>query len=351
MSRVLYLPSTPLNILVSAAHAVQFHSENEAAICLIDQRNIENNVYMKALSHWSESPFQTIIVLPGQASGKEKLAERKRNFKVLRELVFQFEPEMVATGSDRRIEFQFVMHLLARPGKKVEGIYLDDGLYSYAGKPSKWYKDWTNNWLKKIIYGRWWEEPITVGASSKVHQAWLFSPENSVRAITSGKQVFELNGDMFLHPVIKKLTSKVMSEFNENPEDYQQLNTLFFVAHPNNAAKMIGYEKRLKQMIQEQISQGKRVAIKYHPRVAQGDPFSLMKLGVKHQVPSLLASEFILPILPKKCEVIGDVGTAMLTCHWLRPDLSLKAILSSSDPFQKQFIPLMQAMSIPVDKK
>ena len=67
---------------------------------------------------------------------KEKMRERRRNFAALQVAVKAVQPDRIAVGSDRRVEFQFAMHCLHRLGLNPKGIYLDDGLYTYAGRPA-----------------------------------------------------------------------------------------------------------------------------------------------------------------------------------------------------------------------
>uniref|UniRef100_Q31FG8 Uncharacterized protein n=1 Tax=Hydrogenovibrio crunogenus (strain DSM 25203 / XCL-2) TaxID=317025 RepID=Q31FG8_HYDCU len=351
MTNTLYLPSTPLNILISAAHASHFCDEQSSEIWLIDQKKIDNNIYVAALEAWSDSPFKSVKVFSGSASGWAKKHERTLNFKKMVDCLKTFCPDQVAVGSDRRVEFQFIMHCLKSKNHPVKGIYLDDGLYSYAGRPSVFFKDKVNAWLKKLFYGTWWEEPETVGASSKINQAWLFSPEQAVAAITCHKDVQALEAGFFQTMEMQALSQEVMKAFKEPLKPYADFDILWFIPHPNNIEKMSGYEARLKKNILKVIASGKKVAVKYHPRVGDNDPLELQNLGVEKIVPAPLASEFILPVLGPHCHIIGDVGTAMLTCKWLRPDLEVTALMSSEDSFQKRFIPLLERMGIQVETK
>ncbi|PIX81028.1 MAG: hypothetical protein COZ36_00015, partial [Piscirickettsiaceae bacterium CG_4_10_14_3_um_filter_44_349] len=105
LERLLFLPSTPLNVLLSAAFALQQDSQTVMELWLIDQRKMDNNPYSKALLDWKQSPFKQIKLLPGQAKGLQKLKERRQNFATLRDGLEQFKPNQIMVGSDRRIEF------------------------------------------------------------------------------------------------------------------------------------------------------------------------------------------------------------------------------------------------------
>lgn len=350
MDRVLYLPSTPLNILMSATHAVRFAADQSSQIWLIDQAQTEPNTYTQVLKAWPESPFQQVKQFEGGA-GLNKWVTRKRNFKEFDVLLNAFRPNSLAVGSDRRIEFQYIWNYLTSHGKNtLKSLYLDDGLYSYAGRASSVWKDGLDSLLKKCVYGRWWEEPVTVGASSKINQAWLFLPELANKDVVQGKLLTRFQTEWFQTDEILSLSRHVLESFDERIDDYQSVDVVWFLPHPNNAEKMQNYVSHLTEAINLLTNRGYRVAIKYHPRVREVDPFKLAVTQDIKIIPNKLASEFILPTLSAHTRVMGDIGTAMLTCKWLRPDIDVIAFLSEADPFQAKFMPLMRKMGIRIEQ-
>lgn len=335
---------------MSVSHAVQFAKNQTSQIWLIDQANTEPNIYTEVLKGWSESPFQQVKQFEGGA-GLKKLAIRRKNFKEFETQLNVFKPNTLAVGSDRRIEFQFIWDYLTHQGKSpLKSLYLDDGLYTYAGRESSIWKDGLNSLIKKWLYGKWWEEPVTVGASSKINQAWLFLPELAKKEIVQGKQSIRFKTEWLQANEVLSLSKKIMASFNENLIDYQEIDVVWFLPHPNNAEKMQNYIFNLKRALCSLSNEGCRIAIKYHPRVREVDPF---KLAFNHNVkiiPHKLASEFILPVLSPNTRVMGDVGTALLTCKWLRPDIDVIALLSETDPFQAKYIPLLRKMDVRIEK-
>ena len=337
--KVLYMPSTPLNLLVSVAHAVAHASEQTAQLVLIDQKNSEDNRYFKILQTWQESPFIQVDIMLGHAKGKEKRDQRKTNFSKLAGLLDHFPADVIAVGSDRRIEFQYCMHLRSQVSNTVEGWYLDDGLYSYAGRPHKWFKDQLNSFLKKITYGFWWQEPKTVGASGWIKQAWLFKPKSAVEALQI-KKMHAIESAWFTLSKMKIFSENVCCAYDFNQsllDDLQSVGLFLLIPHPNNIKKMNGYEERIHLFLAQLHKLGVRVAVKYHPRTEERD---LLGFEEKYQallVPSGLAFEFVLPFLKKHSVVVGDVGTALLTAQWLRPDLRVSAVLAEGDQFQNTF--------------
>ncbi len=337
--KVLYLPSTPLNVLVSVAHASVFSEQQTSEIVLIDQKRLKNNLYYDALNAWKDTPFEKVSLTLGQAKGWRKIVERKRNFRELKCLFEGFQPDVIAVGSDRRVEFQYLMHLCQHTNPAVEGWYLDDGLYSYSGRPYKSIKDGVNSLLKKISYGFWWQEPKTVGASDWIKRVWLFQPKYAM-TILQAKNCETLEPKWFTSAQIKNFSKVVASTCQMHALELQMLGTVgvfLLIPHPNNIKKMSGYEGRIFKFLDSLKQKGISVAVKYHPRTVQEDPLGFIEKYGALLLPSSLAFEYVLPFLKQGAYIIGDVGTALLTAQWLRPDLNVFAVLAENDAFQASF--------------
>ena len=349
--KVLYLPSTPLNTLVSVAHAVSQASQQTSKLLLIDQNSDEQNVYFKALKNWKTSPFIAVEAMLGNAKGQQKLIQRKANFKRLEELVKQFPADVIAVGSDRRIEFQYLMHIRRKASSAVEGWYLDDGLYSYAGRPYHWLKDSVNSILKKLSYGFWWEEPKTVGASSLIKKAWLFRP-NIVIPELQVKALNAMPNEWFIHPSVLDFSQQVLEGFGSDESCtslLKKIDVLILTPHPNNILKMPGYKKRLEELLVKLHKLNLNVAIKPHPKSSEEDFSSWHNEYQVSIIPSLLAFEFVLPMLKPSMKVVGDVGTSVLTAKWLRSDLEVGAVLNSESKFESRFVSILNKLEIPVN--
>lgn len=349
MAKVLYLPSTPLNVLVSAALANARRETDQAELWLIDQKQLDDNPYLQALQNWPQSPFKQIRILPGKAKGRAKLAERKANFGVIRQGLKLFQPDVIAVGSDRRIEFQYAMHQLKKHQPAAQGWYLDDGLYSYAGRPYHPIKDGINNLIKNLSYGLWWQEPKTVGASNWINQAWLFQPQQAVELIKR-KTMHKLASNWFSVVEVQALSQAVTSQFDLKAENLSQIDYVIIVPHPNNQLKMRDYASRIIHFVSQLSAQGKHIAVKYHPRQMGEDDLGLLQIPNVQIIPSALAFEFVLPLLPNEAIVIGDVGTVLLTTKWLREDIETIAVLNESDPFQQKFVPMLENAEVSISK-
>jgi len=349
---VLYMPSTPLNLLISIAHALAFSDQQRSVLLMIDQQDLDDHPYLKSLQDWAESPFEYVEVMAGKSNGKNKLKERKANFIRLQQLVDEYDFDVVAVGSDRRIEFQYVMHLLKqKQDKSVEGWYLDDGLYSYAGKPSRWYKDLENMLAKKLTYGFWWQEPSTVGASDWITKAWLFDVEKAIPELKN-KTTVKIESRWFSHPAIKTFQTLLFVRYGLSEDKLAELEKAelcILIPHPNNIDKIPDYRERLEKLLTSSSRSNRKVVAKYHPRTQESDPLSLIeKFGVQ-LIPSSIAFEFVLMLFDNKILLVGDVGTSLLTAKWLRPEIKSIAVLNVDSVFESQMASLMKQHGIRVE--
>jgi len=175
----------------------------------------------------------------------------------------------------------------------------------------------------------------------------LFAPNAAVAPLQK-KTCHTLLPQWFRSPEMLALSQRVAHELAFDATVLERLDVVLLVPHPANVQKIAGYQARLQAVIRKLCHQGKQVGVKYHPRAPSEDYLELKSQGAVEIIPSALAFEFCLPSLAAECQVIGDVGTALLTTKWLRPDLSVYAVLDESDAFQKSFISLNNQFEITV---
>jgi len=305
------------------------------------------------LQNWPRSPFTEVDILTGSAKGwVEKRQQRKAVFERLSNLVQMVNFDAVAVGSDRRIEFQYVMQLCRKKQKasQTKGWYLDDGLYSYAGRPHHWLKDGLNGLLKKLSYGFWWQEPKTVGASAWIDTVWLFDPCNANIQLKN-KHAEKLDVSWFKHRRITEYSQKLFSLFGINDDLTEKLvdvDVCLLVPHPNNIEKMSGYAGRIDSLKKYVADKNLKLAVKYHPRTEGVDPLNLVQDSQALLVPANLAFEFFLTQLNQKTKLIGDVGTSLLTAKWLRPDLIGVAVITGDSQMELGTSKVLQQHSVAV---
>ena len=346
---VLYLPSTPLNILVCVAHAIKHQATQNAKLILIDQTVITDNPYIQALKGWKQSPFVDVEIMSGKASGWQKYQERKRNFAHLERVNNAFAPDIIAVGSDRRVEFQYLMHLCQQNSKMVEAWYLDDGYYSYAGRPYKWYKDLVSSVVKKIAYGFWWEEPKTIGSSSLIDKAWLFRPQ-LVHPYLKTKKLESISSDWFHSEKFASFAKEVFKAFQINDaffKELQQLDLFWVLPHPADYSDP-ELREQVDALLDRAFQKGLRIGVKYHPRFIEKDAFLYQTRFNALLMPNAIAFEFLLPVLAKQLLMLSGLGTSLMTAKWLGEDLNVNAIISKNSETGKDDQALYSAMEIPV---
>ncbi len=344
--KVLYLPSTPLNLLVSLVLAETFRHQQTSRLILIDQKKVKDHPYYHLLNLWKNSPFTSVHILSGEASGSEKIAQRRQNFAWLTHYLNKWQPDDVAVGSDRRIEFQYVMAYLQGKQQKARGHYLDDGLYSYSDTNTPAWKAWINAVLHRKVYGSWWQEPKTIGASNWIQDAWLFQPAFATEALRH-KQVHTLMPEWFHAPSVLEFSQLAWSHFS-GKQPFPLFDHLLLLPHPHSSRHITNYAQSTRQQIQTWMDQGKRVAVKYHPRVGDADPLALAQMPKVIRLPTGLATEFMLPMLNPQVHILGEASTALLTAHWLSPDIQITAQLHPKNSASTRYREVMQQMGIPI---
>jgi hypothetical protein len=316
MASHLYLCSTPLNMLVASLIALSKPGEKHI-IAAIDQPNGKTHGLFAMLQLWPHSPFAAYEIISYKQKGLfNKRQARKTAFANLQRLLTANPFDYIYTGNDRRIEFQYAMHL-SPPG--TTGVYMDDGTYSYIGKPSHWLNDQIiDAGIKKLTYGFWWRQPANIGGSSWITQAWLFKPEQAMVHLQN-KTCFQVPA--INQPAMASLTDIACQQAGLNTAALNHIQLLVLLPHesvlsPANATL-------LSQLLNK--ADPASTAVKLHPRCQQLPAQLETARQHNHTLPSSIPVELLLPVLPD-CTVIADMSTVLLTIRWLRPDITVEAL-------------------------
>ncbi|KZY99320.1 hypothetical protein A3746_05345 [Oleibacter sp. HI0075] len=319
MAKHLFLASTPFNVLTAAMIAFELLDGDHAELGLIDQTET-TATFRNAVLHWTDSPFSMVHQLSQQAKGKHKRAQRKQAFQNIAKCLKQLNPDWIYTGNDRRIEFQYAMaHSSAR------GVYVDDGTYSYLGRPTHWFKDQVvDNLVKKVAYGRWWKQPPAIGASEWIDHSVLAFPNSAI--------------DILKRRPCKQLPSNLgRSEFSSLAHLCLQTGT-----GPLSDLKGLLLLPHESAITDSQTLMGnwlsncaKPAGYKHHPRTSDASR-SHEALTTRWNLPADAVSvepsipmEILLPLLSADCKIAGDASTALLTAKWLRPELNVSAFITA----------------------
>lgn len=335
MASHLFLASTPFNVLTAAMVAFELPKGDQAILGLIDQTRT-TQVFRDILAKWPDSPFKQILLISEKVSNKQKRTARKEAFRNIDRCLTECAPDWIYTGNDRRIEFQYAM----AHSPEAKGAYIDDGTYSYLGRPTSWFSDRIfDNLLKKATYGRWWKQPSQIGASEWIDKAIVAFPEMVIPEIRRrGCKQLPNNLD---RSEFRSLTELAIQG---HVEQLQRVATLVLLPH-NSAVS--DSQANLTSLLSKVNG---AVFYKHHPRTEERykTPEQLKNFwqlpSNSHELPSSTPIEIILPLLAERVTVIGGLSTALLTCKWLRPDLQV--ISMDREPESRLWLNLLLALGI-----
>lgn len=346
-SHSVYFASTILHLYAAASIAAG--RENETAhLVFIDQPEDKEFPLFFIAKQWASSPFTSVRLYPGRFKGlKNKLKKRKELFSKLNDLITELKPKNIFAGNDRRIEFQFSMHIAESLGLKTKGHYMDEGTFTYVGrKASSTFSDAiVDNWLKKISYGLWWKNPQTVGESAWISDIHVAFP-NLIDDRLKKKNVCQLDHNQFTSPEMMQLSESILDFYHVATERLSSLDGLFTLPHESLFVQNPEYRATLLQQINQMKAQGFSVAAKYHPRNSNPDILNLTEADVD-LLPAGVSFEAILPLLPASTHIIGDLSSTLLIARWLRPELKVTSICSGKG--NPDFITLFNNLDIEVN--
>jgi len=351
-NKALFMVSTPLNLFMACVVALDKRSENGSdeetryELCFIDQPDLSAGVYVDAVKEWAESPFDKVHIFPSRTKNvMKKLCNRRRSFQLLRSIVDQLRPGLIAVGNDRRVEFQFAMYYSRREGYQPRGAYLDDGTFTYVGRKSRKIRDaWFDRNLKKLFYGSWWQQPASVGASEWIDDAYVAFPD-LVHETLKQKFLHKINANQFESPPVKSLSKSLLKRFNIDNDVLAKFDIILTLPHASLIGDQSMYAGVMRRLVKNLCAKGKQIGIKYHPRQEGMDPLGLAGEQGVVLIPAPLAFEVLLPALGNAV-IVGDVSTTLLSSKWLRP--TLRTIAISRGSYGDQFLDLFHTLGIEV---
>ncbi len=342
----LFLVSTPLHLLVTLS-IVSHEQLNNVHLIFIDQVSGKKNHYFDILKQWKDSPFLSIdIFFRPQKSPLKKLKQRRQTFSDLAVLCQRFQSQHIYVGNDRRIEFQWCMHQMQAMGKPATGYYLDEGTFTYVGRPASftWSDQYIDNALKKISYGLWWKHPPTVGASDWISTVYASYPA-IVHPLLAKKNIKELSLDYWHSPALLEFCQLLLLALAKGV-DFNHYDEVYTLPHESVIEANHNYKQQVYALIEQACLEGKRVAVKYHPRDLQHDALGVLGIKGTDLLPAAIPFEAMLPLLKSKITIIGDFSSALISTKILRPDLIAMAIDQPNANNKAAFLDLYQRLGI-----
>jgi len=349
-----YFISSPFHLFLACNLSIENSNDKNIAIIIPKITNIKvvSNTFVKAMKS-AKNIFSEFTSFERANDGipfRNKHDERKYRFGVI-ELLLKKEPaDRIYTGNDRRIEFQFAMHIANKFRYDVTGIYMDDGMATYLGHKSMntIIHQYIEPLIKKIVYGNWWKHPNTSGGSAWINTLYVAFPEH-VHFSVKNKSIKNINYDIFQTTQFKDFCLKQLEQFDVDAKKIDGIKVLVVITHesfyPDGYHHIVKVIEKAKQLTEE-----KYIAIKAHPRSEKivdlkNDFPNCMHIGNK------LGFEMLLPLLPDDCLLIGDASTAVFTARWLKPVMKIRAIKivdESKAELHKELEKLYTKINVPV---
>lgn len=333
----LLIATTPLTALVGAALA---RGSGGGWHLLLVEDFGDAEAWARLLRDWRDTPFAGVECLPGRASearalaalGRRGLAQRFLRERIKREqrrAVFArleaideaLRPAQVAVGNDRRPETQYALALSARRGDPRPGVYLDDGLFSYVGdvhsRPLA--RALFDTPLKRLAWGGWWQAVDVAGTSRWIARAHLALPAAALDRDPSRLRL-ALPREAFAGRAQARLALSAWRAFAGGR--VPRMDAIVALPHADLLRRDPAALAAIGRAITRLAKDGRRVAVKHHPREREPDPLGFGARGAR-LLPAAIAFELLLPLLRPGAVVAGSASTALLAARWLRPDLAV----------------------------
>jgi hypothetical protein len=240
------------------------------------------------------------------------------------------------------------MHIKEWLGLNTQCHYIDEVTITYVGrKASSSFSDAIiDNWLKKLSYGLWWKNPLTVGESAWINTVHVAFPDLIDQRLKN-KIIEPLNHNAFKYTEMMQLSTDILNFYSFDTNKLSDLDALFTLPHESLFTSDSSYRDQILNQIKDLKDQGLNVAAKYHPRNGNPDGLNLLDAGVE-LIPAGISFEAILPLLPAKTHIIGDLSSKLLIARWLRPELEVTSLYTGNG--NPEFNTLFSALEITLKK-
>lgn len=323
--------STPRNLLISTAVALSQQDADHGLFILDQPENILGNFasLVQRLGH----PFSSIHVLRKGVKGA-KHRTRRESFEYLSRVAASKNWGRVYTGNDRRVEYQYFVHCLDRAGIQPEVFFLDEGIGSYVNgllrKPLRRIENcYVHPWLKKIVYGRWFQTSREIGATSRIDKRFLFYPGFFSE---TDSRIEQLSASLLTSSLLVQYCRSILQLRGIQLPDMRPELSLGIVALPFSRGLGSDSVNQLRRGLDKVADQGGQVFAKYHPAEANEylDGCQVQMLDKS------LPLELYMTLLDFDW-VVGGLSSALLSAASMRPNACVlcvdPALANESSPY------------------
>jgi len=320
--------SSPLHLMMAANMVIRQPASERVAV-LISKDAAANERYAAFLR---QVPllFSEVVVVPPPVRRCCRF-RTSPGARLLRQVFARPMEARIFTGNDRRIEFQYAMHIASRINRNVEGIYLDEGAVTYTGHKSmhRFQHRHIDPFFKKLVYGRWYRQAITTGTSAWVDTVYAAFPA-AVHPLLRRKRVLPIDPAPFATDAFKALALAMLGGHDEYREGLRGIRVVITLPHEGSYINRPDRYQAISRDLAA-VFDPSQIAVKPHPRITDAGLVRQMFPGallLEHTV----GMEALLPLLGERCLVTGDISSTLLTTRWLRPDLPVVAVLAPETP-------------------
>lgn len=333
-------PAAADNLFVCASsyHIILAHLlAAEAQICpgssvLVLNHCMHANFYelFQALRTDPNTPFREVFFLgrPRSYKRRQRAWQDRRRLPALRRLQEALRPRQLFLFNEDALDQDLAKHVKAHGGRVFA---VEDGAVAYSAHGRR--IDWREAVKKKLIFGPRTRNVTVEGSSPNIDAFFAVFPEY-VRA--------ELR-----HKTVRALPPMNCALFDALswPQDYLRrigirvediaCERLYPLAQSSNFNALPDYRARMREVILQENAPQRRCAISYHPSEKKADVLGVGTQGIALIHQAVAAELIYLFNRGRLREVVGNIGTSLLTARWMLPEahvVSLMNHLNLQDP-------------------
>jgi hypothetical protein len=341
-----FFVSSPLHLLFSSNLALR-HDTDHNTVVMMPREKRQFSPLADIVAQDTSIFDQVISFETGNLRGK--FAERRRRMAVIKKALLETPADRIFTGTDRRVEFQYAMHIASGLNPDVTGIYVDDGMASYLGHRSMHNiaHRYIDPLFKKLTYGWWWSNPLTIGCSAWISEAHVAYPD-LVHELLKSKKVLPIDRDVFKDPRFMELCRRLLQSRNVDDHSLRDIDAIIVLTHESFYPDADTHLQSLVDAVL-QYDPSFRIAVKAHPRSEKTGSYPAMFPDILF-LDSKVSMELYLPLVKEQCVIVGDISSVLFTANWFNEGTRIVAVnLADAVPayLEDNLVRLFRELGIP----
>ena len=228
------------------------------------------------------------------------------------------------------------------------GRYIDEGTFTYVGRQasSEIGDAVFDNIGKKLTYGFFWKNPPTIGGSDWIKDVYVALPELIYEGLKK-KNIVHLRPEWLENESLQEFSDVILSLQSYDPKALGEVKILIALPH-ESILKQFSFS--WEEVINGILQKNTHIAAKYHPRDQHRDLLNLTSKQNLLEIPRKINFETLIPHLPEGCVIIGDFSSVLINAKWLKPSLSIKAVVDERSLLAKRFKSFYKSLGIDLCK-